>query len=103
MPSIEQLHRLLALDPGDAFVLYALAQEHAKRAEPALAIEHFDRCIAADPAYAYAYFHKARVQEASGDAPGARETLERGLAAARAAGDAHAASEIASFLAGLNL
>ena len=62
LPSIPQLEKLLALDPADAFVLYALAMEHAKLAEKDRAFAYFDRCIAADPAYCYAYFHKARVQ-----------------------------------------
>ena len=30
MPSIEQLKKLLELDPEDTFVLYGIAQEHAK-------------------------------------------------------------------------
>ncbi|MEX2218019.1 MAG: tetratricopeptide repeat protein [Phycisphaerales bacterium] len=98
MPSIEQLERLLAADPRDPFVLYGLAQEHAKRGDLPRAVEFYDRCLAADPKYLYAYFHKAKAQEAAGRAAEAGATLETGLAAARAAGDQHAQGEIQAYL-----
>lgn len=98
MPSIEQLEKLLRVDPGDAFVLYGLAMEHAKIAQIDRALDYFERCIAADPSYCYAYFHKARVQSEAGRASDAIETLNRGIAAAKAAGDAHAMAEIRALL-----
>ncbi|MBL8762055.1 MAG: tetratricopeptide repeat protein, partial [Phycisphaerae bacterium] len=98
MPSIAQLEKLLALDPADAFVLYGLAMEHAKSGQIDHAMTYFDRCTAADPAYCYAYFHKARVQSEAGRTSDAIETLNRGLIAAKAAGDAHAMSEMRELL-----
>ena len=98
MPSVEQLEKLLASDPRDPFVLYALAQEHAKGGDITRSVEYFDRCLAADPAYCYAYFHKARVLHEAGRTPEAVGTLREGAAAAKKAGDAHALSEISGFL-----
>src|SRR5262245_24352909 len=98
MPSIADLERLLATNPADAFVLYGLAQEHAKAGNTARAVEFYDRCLAADRAYCYAYFHKAKALEAGGRVDEAMATLRAGVAASRAAGDAHAASEIAAYL-----
>lgn len=98
MPSIEQLAKMLDESNPDPFVLYALAQEHAKRREHARAIEFFDKCLAADRLYCYAYYHKARVQEEMKDVAGARATLDAGVNAAREAKDAHAESEIRGFL-----
>lgn len=98
MPSIEQLQRLLASDPRDPFVLYGLAQALAKDSRHEEAIPHYDDCLAADPAYLYAYYHKARSLEALGRIDEARATLTRGLSAAREAGDAHAAREIGTYL-----
>ena len=98
MPSIERLEKLLAADPNDAFVLYGLAQEHAKAGNHAQAVAFYDRCLAADPAYCYAYFHKARAQEAAGDPRSAAATLETGLEASRSTGDAKAQGEIAEYL-----
>ena len=83
MSRIAQLEKLLEVDPADADVLYMLAQEHAKRGAHGAAVEWYDRCIAAEPTYAYAYFHKARAQEASGDLSSARATLRAGMPSPR--------------------
>ena len=101
MPSIAQLEKMLAADPRDAFVLYGLAQEHAKAGGEAghgAAVEYYDRCLAVDPAYCYAYFHKARSLVALGLVSRAVATVQAGIAAARGAGDAHAASELQGLL-----
>jgi tetratricopeptide (TPR) repeat protein len=98
MPSLAQLHKLLAAEPNDPFLLYGLAQEHARLGNHTEALQWYDRCLVADPRYAYAYFHKARSQEALGDTPAAVETLRAGVQAARAAGDQHAQSEISGYL-----
>lgn len=98
MPSLEQLEKLLAADPGDAFLLYGLAQEHAKQGAHKVAVEFYDRCLVADPAYCYAYYHKARSLDAMEKRDDAVATLRAGLKAAKSAGDSHAASEIAALL-----
>jgi tetratricopeptide (TPR) repeat protein len=98
MPSLDQLMRLLAADPGDAFVLYGIAQERAKSGNYPEAVAFYDRCLTADPAYCYAYFHKAKAQEAMGKPEEAIRTLRAGVEAARAAQDGHAVSEISAYL-----
>lgn len=98
MPSIAQLEKLLETDPNDAFVLYGLAQEHAKAGQVARSLKYYDRCLTADPGYCYAYFHKARVQEESGDVAGAIATLRAGIAKSKEVGDAHALSELSGSL-----
>lgn len=94
MPSIEKLQRLLEKDPNDPFVLYGLAMEHAKAGSTAISLGFFDRCIAADPSYCYAYYHKAKTQAASGDTPSALATIELGMTKAKASGDGHALAEL---------
>lgn len=91
-----KLLKLLAADERDTFTLYALAQEHAKQGDHARAVEFFDRTIAVDPAYCYAYFHKARSLQAAGDVPAARAAVQAGIAAAHRAGDAKALNELSS-------
>ena len=98
MPSIEQLEKLLAATPGDPFVLYAIAQEHAKKKDVERAVEFFDRCLAADGAYCYAYFHKARVLAGAGRTAEAVSVLKQGREAAGRAGDGQALNEISGFL-----
>jgi tetratricopeptide (TPR) repeat protein len=98
MPSIADLERLLAAAPSDPDLLYGLAMEHAKAGRTDTACTFFDRCLAADPAYCYAYYHKARTLEAAGRLPEAVATLREGHAAAQRAGDRHAISEITAYL-----
>lgn len=98
---LSKLAALLEADPNDAFVLYGLAQEHAKQGTDeghTRAIEFYDRCIAADPAYHYAYYHKAMSQIALDDNTAAAATLRVGLASARAARDQKAIGELAALL-----
>lgn len=92
------LRKMLEAEPGDAFCLYSMGQEHAKQGAMSEAVEWYDRTIAADPDYCYAYFHKARALEQLGRVPDAIDTLRSGLARARASGDSHAASELSSYL-----
>jgi tetratricopeptide (TPR) repeat protein len=98
MPTIEQLERLLAADPGDAFVLYGLAQEYAKAGAVDKAVEYFDRCLGSDPGYCYAYYHKARVLSGAGRGAEALVALRSGLEAARKARDSHALAEMQALL-----
>lgn len=93
---LAKLTKLLALDDRDTFVLYALAQEHAKAGDHDQAITFYDRTLAVDPAYCYAYFHKARSQQAQGDIPAARLTVQTGITAAHRAGDGKALGELSS-------
>lgn len=98
MPSIAQLTKLLAIDPADTFVLYGLAQEHARLGDHAAAIQWYDKCLAVDPLYCYAYFHQARSQQALGNLPAAIAATRAGIDAARKAQDGKALSELQGLL-----
>jgi tetratricopeptide (TPR) repeat protein len=93
---LSKLLKLLSLDERDAFVLYGLGQEHAKLGNHDEAIGWFDRTLAADAAYCYAYFFKARSLQALGRIVAAREVVQAGIAAAHRAGDGKAASELST-------
>jgi len=96
---MKALEKMLEKEPGDLFLLYAIALEHKKAGDNARAIEFLDRTIAADGGYCYAYYQKGQVLESMGDAGAARETYQAGIAAAQRKGDAHAQSEIENALA----
>ncbi len=98
---LDQLTRLLAADPSDSFVLYGLAQEHAKLNEHARAVHFYDRCLTVDPSYCYAYYHKAISLQSLDLFDEMKSTLEAGVAAARSAGDGKALNEIGGMLATL--
>lgn len=94
---IAQLKSMLESEPNDPFCLYGLAMEYAKLGQHQSAASWFDLTIAADPDHSYAYYHKAKSQEASGDARGAAATLREGMERARLSGDAKALNEIAAY------
>jgi tetratricopeptide (TPR) repeat protein len=95
---IALLQKMLDAEPTDAFCLYSMGQEHAKQGALMEAVQWYDRTLAADADYCYAYFHKARALEQLGKVEEALTTLRSGLDHARRCGDSHAASEIASYL-----
>jgi len=94
MPSIEQLEKLLSLDPLDPFLLYGLAQEHAKAGNTSKAVDLYDQCLAADPAYCYAYYHKAKAFLAAQNPELAIQTIQAGIVAARTHRDHKALGEL---------
>lgn len=98
MSRLEQLQRLHEADPRDADVMYMIAHEHAKAGAWQESVGWFDRCLAVDPAYHYAYFHKARAQYAGGDTPGALSTARVGMTHATRAGNAKASSELSALI-----
>lgn len=89
---------MVEADPSDAFCLYGLGQEYARRGKLDEAIAWYDRCLAFEPDQCYAYFHKARALEEAGRLEEAIATLRLGLDRARRSGDAHAGAEIAGYL-----
>jgi tetratricopeptide (TPR) repeat protein len=95
---ITQLKAMLEKEPSDAFCLYGLGMEYARLGQHVNAAAWFQRAIEVDPDHTYAYFHRAKSQEAAGDAAGAQDTLRAGLERAKALGDHKATSEIAAYL-----
>ncbi len=97
----DRLRKLLALlekEPGDAFCLYGVAQEHARAGRHDEALGWYDRAIAADPDHGYAFFLKARSLEELERIADACATLRAGIEAARRGGDRHALSELQGYL-----
>jgi len=95
---IEKLKALLEDEPDDTFALYGLAMEYAKIGDHQAAVDYFDRTIEADPAYAYAYYHKAKSLDELDEQQRAIQTLQIGLAQAREADDEKAAGELQELL-----
>ncbi|MBX3380315.1 MAG: tetratricopeptide repeat protein [Phycisphaeraceae bacterium] len=98
MPSVDQLQKLLAASPADAFLLYAIAQEYAKSGDHVKAIEFYDRAIAVAPDDGYTYFHKARSLGAIGRTEAQVGALKAGVNAAKRSSDAKALGELQAVL-----
>jgi tetratricopeptide (TPR) repeat protein len=95
---LNKLLKILALDPSDAFTLYGIAQEYGKLGDLPNALIYYDRCLAADPAYCYAYYHKGKLLADHDREPEALATLKAGAAAAKQAQDAKALNEIMALI-----
>lgn len=95
---LQQLQQMLDKSPRDTFLLYGIAMEHKKAGEVAPALEYFNRVIALDPGYCYAYHQRGLLHESTGDVEAAKRSYREGVEAARRKGDAHAQGEIQAAL-----
>ena len=95
---LSELRNLLDKDPCDAFCMYAIAMEHSNTNRHEDAIAWFTHTIETDPAYCYAWYQKAKCQDALGDTEAAIKTLQDGIENATACGDTHAAQEMGDLL-----
>ncbi|MBI1346574.1 hypothetical protein GC163_09830 [bacterium] len=97
-PRRVKIEALLADDPGDVFLHYALATELLKEKEFATADSKFAQIHTEFPDYVPAWFQHAQALAEQARTNEARQIGELGLATARRVGDTHAAGEIAGFL-----
>lgn len=91
---LEQLTKLLAIDPDDADVPYMIALEHAKADDPETAVVWLDKALALDPRYHYAYFQKAKMLSELGEDEDALAVVDAGIAQATVDGHAKAVGEL---------
>lgn len=100
----DRLHRLQQLydqDVNDPFLTYGIAMEHAKEGRVHDAVDWLDRTIENDPAYCYAYYHKARLLAEAGQITRAIDALRQGMEQAIRLGDGKAQSEMTDLLVSL--
>jgi Tfp pilus assembly protein PilF len=91
---MEKLKEFLLADPHDAFVKHALALEYSKIGEEATARSLFEEILQRDPSYVGSYYHLGRLLERTGEKALALQWYERGIAAAKAAGETKAWHEL---------
>ncbi len=101
MPSLEQLQRMLDAEPGDPFLLYAIAQEHQKQGDHERAIEAYLACIEHDDSQIYAHYHAARSMDAIGRTDEAIALLRKALAHPNCQSDPKARDELRALLEAL--
>ncbi|MBX3386173.1 MAG: hypothetical protein KF768_06360 [Phycisphaeraceae bacterium] len=101
MSRLDKLTQMLKMDPSDPFVLYGIAQEHARIGTPEHlreAVRFFDMCIAADPAHGYAFYHKGATLLRMGEPEQARVVILAGIESAKRSGDGKALGELQTLL-----
>jgi Tfp pilus assembly protein PilF len=96
MDRIAQLKEFLKASPGDNFMRHALALEYIKLGDDSTARSIFEEILTQDPGYIGSYYHLAKLLERTGDTNMAIEWYEKGMEAAKQAGDKHAYGELRS-------
>ena len=94
MDRINKLQEYLQSSPVDSFLQHALALEYIKIGDDASARQLFESVLSHDPRYVGSYYHLAKLLERTGENQLAIEWYEKGMAAAKEAGDQHSYNEL---------
>lgn len=97
----EKLEGMLANDPDDQFLRYALAMELDKAGDSEQALSLFSGLTQGDPPHVAAFFMAAQMLARISRVDESRSFLRDGIEEARRQGDSHAAGEMAEFLTSL--
>ena len=98
MDRVAMLKEILAENPNDAFARYGLAMEYANTGDTATALAEYAKIVELSPEYVPAYQMAGQLLMNLGRDNDARQWFDRGIAAARRAGNRHAESEMQGML-----
>jgi Tfp pilus assembly protein PilF len=93
---IEKIKEMLQQQPADNFLQHALALEYVKTGDDASARKLFEEILARDESYIGSYYHLAQLLQRIGERDLAVRWYERGMEAAKKAGDNKALGELRS-------
>lgn len=99
-PTIEALEKLSGTPRDGALLRYSLGLAYLKQAAPGdrgRAIDHLRNAVRRDPLYSAAWKALGNTLHEAGDAPGALDAYQQGIAAARQRGDKQAEKEMSVF------
>lgn len=94
MDRISKLKEFLQTNPNDSFLQHALALEFIKLGNDGEARNLFEAILQQNPSYIGSYYHLAQLLERNGNSNEAIAWYEKGMAAAKLAGDNHAYNEL---------
>jgi Tfp pilus assembly protein PilF len=94
MDRINKIKEYLAGSPEDSFLLHALALEYIKIGQDGEAQKLFESILERDSAYVGSYYHLAKLLERLGNNEEAIQWYEKGMSAAKLAGDQHSYNEL---------
>ncbi len=94
MDRIEKILEFINANPKDNFLRHALALEYIKLGDDLKARILFEEILTESPDYVGSYYHLAKLLEKMEQSDKAIEYYEKGMAAAKAANDNHAYSEL---------
>lgn len=88
------LQRMLASDPNDAFLRYAIAKEYESAGDTAAAIEMLESLRSENPDYTGLYYHLGKLYEKNDQPDIAISIYNEGIRITKSVGDMHALSEL---------
>lgn len=91
---ISKLREFLKDNPQDNFLRHALALEYIKQEQDQEARNLFETILTQSPDYIGSYYHLAKLLEKMQEKQLAIEWYEKGMQAAKQAGDQHAYNEL---------
>lgn len=91
----QQIEQLLAANPKDAFLLFALAKEDEKAGDDQAALTAYERVRTADPEYVGLFYHLAKTLERLERPAEAWKVYTEGISIAKRKGEDHAMRELA--------
>ncbi len=94
MDRINKLLEYLKSSPADSFLQHALALEYIKIGNDEEAKNLFENILHNDQKYVGSYYHLAKLLERNGQTEAALQWYEKGMAAAKQAGDQHSYNEL---------
>ena len=89
MGRMAKIQQMLLADPNDVFLNFSLAMEYAKEGQTEEAARQFTRVTELDPGHVSAYYQQANILVGLNRNEDAKAVLDRGVEAARKAGDRH--------------
>jgi Tfp pilus assembly protein PilF len=96
MDRIKKLQEFLQKEPHDPFILHAMALEYIKLGVDSIARGLLEEALEKDPASMGAYYQLGKLLERAGETTLALQWYEKGMAAARVAGEKRAYNELQS-------
>jgi Tfp pilus assembly protein PilF len=94
MDRISKLKGFLEQQPQDSFLQHALALEYIKNGDDKEAQLLFESILRNDAGYVGSYYHLGKLLERTGKGEEAIVVYEKGMAAAKQAGDLHSYNEL---------
>lgn len=94
MDRINKIQEYLKASPTDSFLQHALALEYIKIGDDPSARKLFENILERDPKYVGTYYHLSKLLERQGENQLAIEWYEKGMSAAKEAGDQHSYNEL---------
>ncbi len=98
MERLENLKRLVAANPGDAFARYGLAMEYSSSGQVEAALAEFADLLRRSPDYTAGYFMAAQTLAQVRRNAEAKKMLVNGIASAVRTRNAHAKAEMEEML-----